>query len=51
MKRKKLILKQIKLARGCYLVVCTFGLCYLPLMVLLQTLDFPDKETVEIFLS
>ena len=32
--RKRRFLKELKLARSCFLVVCTFGLCFLPVILL-----------------
>ena len=31
---KRRFLKELKLARSCFLVVCTFGLCFLPVILM-----------------
>ena len=49
--RKRYFLRELKLAKCCFLVVCTFGLCYLPLTVLLLAIDVLDAETLEMLWS
>ena len=44
-------LKEVKLAKSCFLVVCTFGLCYLPLMALLLSLNALNAEMLEMLWS
>jgi hypothetical protein len=51
MKRKRRFRRELKLAKCCFMVVCTFALCYLPLMVLLLTINVLNAETAEMLWS
>jgi hypothetical protein len=51
MKRKRRFLRELKLAKSCFLVTCTFGLCFVPFMVLSLMLNFLDQETMTMLFS
>ena len=51
MKRKRRFLRELKLAKSCFLVTYTFGLCFLPSMVLALAIDFLDGKTAGILWS
>ena len=43
--KKRRFIKEFKLAKSCFLVVCTFGLCFLPSAILLTPLYSLEPET------
>ena len=43
--RKRRLLKELKIARSCFLVVCTFGLCFLPVILLSSPLSLLLENT------
>ena len=51
MKRKRRFLRELKLAKSCFLVTCTFGLSFVPFMVLSLMLNFLDQETITMLFS
>jgi hypothetical protein len=51
MKRKRRFLRELNLEKSCFLVTYTFGLCFLPSMVLALAIDFLDGKTAEILWS
>ena len=51
MNKKRRFLKDLKLAKSCFLVTCIFGLCLLPSMVPLPEIPYLDDETIEILSS
>ena len=51
MKRKRRFLRELKLAKSCFLVTCTFGLCFVPFMALSLMINFLDQETMTMLFS
>ena len=51
MKRKRRFLRDLKLAKSCFLVTCIFCLCFLPSMVPLPEIHYLDDETIEMLSS
>jgi hypothetical protein len=52
MKRKRQFLRELKLAKSCFLVVCTFGVCFLPSSTVVSLAEnFLDDVAIEMFWS